>query len=171
MIDLSQLPVDITEHINKFRNFLDISGWHIYHVIMEKHDWHDDGDFDSDWLQVNWEMLVGRELLGKNYTLSSFSVFYGSNSILHKGRDPDFVVICKVKKDQINAINKRPIPENCILRLYSFNTFEPQAPCFSFSPPFDFACLVDIKTNELFTIPFSDGRYFLYAADSFKDKQ
>ncbi len=64
MIDLIQLPVDITQHVEKFRGFLNISWDHVIYNIMEDHDWDEDGDLIDDWMQVNWELLVEREILG-----------------------------------------------------------------------------------------------------------
>ncbi|MDB6081207.1 MAG: hypothetical protein JWO53_479, partial [Chlamydiia bacterium] len=65
MIDLERLPVDVTDHLTKFRDFLCIC-WPSIDSLMSDHDWHDDGDFIDDWLGANWELFVERELLGKN---------------------------------------------------------------------------------------------------------
>ncbi len=64
MIDLDELPLDVTDQILKFRDFFIICWPQLDKFILE-HDWDDDVDFIDDWIQVNWEFLVERELLGK----------------------------------------------------------------------------------------------------------
>ncbi len=37
---------------------------------MENHDWEEDGNFIDDWIQMNWEFLIEREILGKGKYLA-----------------------------------------------------------------------------------------------------
>lgn len=91
MIDLSALPIDITSHILNFRNFLN-SSWPWLDALMEVHDWDEDGDFTLDWLQVNWEFLVERELLGKDKHLLPLG---WNNRITYSDRRAKYKIVCK----------------------------------------------------------------------------
>ena len=80
--------VNITEQICLFRNFL-VSAWPYLDLMMKNHDWDNDGRFVGEWIQVNWELLVERELLGKNHgTLTQFSLTHLSKRILPHGPGP-----------------------------------------------------------------------------------
>ena len=96
MIDICAIPVDITEHIIKFRNFLTHS-WKDLDDIMEFHDWDDDGNFIDDWIQNCWEFLIERELLGKNnLILTPFSMTHVAQS----KKRPTHIVIAIPKNEK-----------------------------------------------------------------------
>jgi len=50
--------------IEKFRSFLN-STWPVLTEVLKEHDWDDDAYFLEDWLDANWRLLVGRQLLAK----------------------------------------------------------------------------------------------------------
>ncbi len=68
MIDLANLPFDITHQITHFRDFL-VASWPFLDLMMKQHNWEEDGWFSDEWIQVNWEFLVERELLGSTKRL------------------------------------------------------------------------------------------------------
>ena len=57
LIDLTSVPIDITDHIVNFRNLLN-SSWPHLDALMKTHDWDEDGNFSYDWIQVNWALLI-----------------------------------------------------------------------------------------------------------------
>lgn len=59
--------------IGGFRDFLN-STWPVIAAILEDHDWDDDAYFLEDWLDANWQLLVARQLLGKDGDLQPFAV-------------------------------------------------------------------------------------------------
>ncbi len=162
MIDLKQLPVDITQHVEKLRNFLNISWNHVIYNIMEDHDWDDDGWFLNDWIQVNWELLVEREMLGRNLGLSQLSTVYLGGSILHPERAPEYVVFARFEEGLKDVKSQKALPDKKSLRLFSFNVLSGENKGLAFGPPFDLACLVDDETNDLYTVPVSEVRFFLH---------
>ena len=61
--------LNVTGQIYLFRDFL-VSAWPHLDLMMNNHDWDTDEKFIGEWIQVNWEFLVERELLGKNGILT-----------------------------------------------------------------------------------------------------
>ncbi|MDB6081208.1 MAG: hypothetical protein JWO53_480 [Chlamydiia bacterium] len=94
MIDLENLPVNVTEHITKFRDFLCIC-WPSIDSLMADHDWSNDGKFTLNWLEVNWELLVERELLcGKGF-LKSFGMSPLASRVIFPNQKPTHAVYAK----------------------------------------------------------------------------
>ena len=58
----------LTRQIDIFKDFLN-AAWPHLEKAMEEHDW-DDGLFIDDWVQMNWEMLIERELFDLDFQLS-----------------------------------------------------------------------------------------------------
>lgn len=160
MINLEKMPVDITEHIRKFRNFLNIC-WPCLDELMENHDWNEDGRFIDDWLQLNWELLVERELLGNEGVLTQFSGTYLRFRITSHQNKPIYKVVARSNKP-IFDIRRPEISFSSIkqpLRLYSFCTYKSGA--FGLYPPFDLANLVIDSTKELFVFPLDNLQFYL----------
>ena len=61
--------------------------------LMSNHDWDDDGSFIREWLQVNWEFLVERELLEKKGFLKPYT--YSNHRITFPNAVATHVIICK----------------------------------------------------------------------------
>lgn len=161
MIDFDNLPADITNHIMLFREFLNISWDHVIYKIMDEHDWDDDGNFIYNWMQINWELLVERELLGKSFNLSQFSSTHLSDNILHPNVKPDFMVVGKSSRDLIDIRSGKEISKNQTLRLFTFKTHTYESKGFAFGPPFEVAGLIDIETNELYHVLFEELSFWL----------
>lgn len=165
MIDLATLPQDITQHILFFRDFLNISWDHVIYNLMNQHDWDNDGDLIDDWMQVNWELLLERELLGKDLTLTQFSTTHLTKNILKNDIEPNFMVICKPKNNSmLDAKSNKEILNKGCLRLFSLKTKCSKSNSFSFGPPFEIACLIDVETSELYHVLFDKVYFVLYRA-------
>lgn len=158
MIDLTELPKNITEHIKNYRNFLNAS-WPFLDDLMVNHDWDEDEDFIGDWLQVNWEFLVERELLGGNGFLTQFSTTYLSGRITQPEAKPNYTVIAKFEREVIDIRKQSIIQFDKDLRLYGFSTFKNGG--FGLYPPFDLADLVIDSKKEIFTVPINDLIFYL----------
>lgn len=88
---------NVTSQILKFRDFL-IHSWGDLDNLMSNHDWDDDGGFIEEWLQVNWEFLVERELLETKGFLKSYT--YDNFRITHPNAVPTHEIICKAKRNK-----------------------------------------------------------------------
>ncbi len=150
--------MDITRQINLFRNFL-IAAWPSLDSLMDNHDWEDDGMFTCEWLQVNWEFLVEREILGKNGSLTEFSVLYSGKRVT-EGINPVYSVIAKPQKN----ITVYDLKKECIvpfskdLRLFGFYTFKDGG--YGIYPPFELAALM-LNPKEIFVVPIQDLNFYL----------
>ncbi|ADI38001.1 putative uncharacterized protein [Waddlia chondrophila 2032/99] len=163
MIDFDNLPADITNHIMLFREFLNISWDHVIYKIMDEHNWDDDSDFIDDWMQINWELLVERELLENRFTLAQFSTTHLGENILNPGKLPDFMVVGKSDHLELkDIVSSTVISEDKILRLFTFNTWSLKSKALAFGPPFEVAGLVDIETNEIFHVLVEHLSFWLY---------
>ena len=71
------MDVDISDSdkiarvLTEFRDFL-IGSWPTLQAILQSHDWDDDSYFLEEWLDQNWSLLVGRQLLGKGASIQPF---------------------------------------------------------------------------------------------------
>ena len=139
--------INISDHILKFRNFL-INSWSDLDLLMSNHDWDDDEGFTLDWLQVNWEFLVEKELLGKgNYLMSYFNT---ESRITNPDAKPNYRVICKL----LGAENEK-------LTLF-FGGFEAKTKGgYGIYPPFDYVnVFIDTKRNSR-SIPVNECAFFI----------
>lgn len=50
--------------IEQFRSFLN-RAWPTVSAVLREHDWDNDAYFLEDWLDQNWSLLVGRQIVGK----------------------------------------------------------------------------------------------------------
>lgn len=153
MIDLSTLPMDITSHILNFRDFLN-SAWPWLDTLMEAHDWDEDGSFTLNWIQVNWEFLVERELLGKDSYLLPLE---WNNRITFPERGAQYKVICEFNNeiDLIDQVLKTANFNGEELLIFGFRT--PRG----IYPPFDY---VEVRTREkkkVYVVPISCCRFVL----------
>ena len=157
MIDTTILPLDITQHIRTFRNFLN-AAWPNLDALMEAHDWDEDGGFTVDWIQVNWELLVERELLGKENFLAPLE---WNNRITFPEKHAKYKVICKIPdgleiKDWILKSNNYEGEE---LLISGFCT--PRGISYGLYPPFDFVELCSPNKKKIYIIPIDSCRFFL----------
>ena len=149
--------MDVTNQISLFRNFLNVA-WPSLDSLMKTHDWGGDVWFTSDWIQINWEYLVEREILGKNDgSLTTFSLTDGNEKIIPHHSNCVYGVIAYPKKNCEPLDVKKNIkpPFNKGLKLFSLLTFK------GYYPPFDLAHLVLDSPRELFIVPFAELDFHL----------
>lgn len=158
MINLKEIPCDITNHINSFRGFLNAS-WPLLDELMKDHNWDDDGSFIGQWLQVNWEFFVERELLEGHGFLTQFSVTYLSDRVTKPEAIANYTVLAKSEKTLIDAKTQAVVPLEKNLKLYCFSTYKDIA--YGLYPPFDFARLVIDAEKKLYTVPVKDLKFYL----------
>jgi len=157
MIDLANLPVDITYQIIHFRDFL-VASWPFLNKMMANHDWDDDVQFSIDWIQVNWEFLVERELLGKaGYIIP-----------LENGRritDPDsfanYKIVCETS-DSMELIDRLTKKLNYLGEELLIDGFSSRyETTFGLYPPFDFVDLSCSNRKKLYVVPLDKCKFWL----------
>ena len=121
-MNFAHYPIDITGQVQKYREFLNISWNYVYCQILHHHDWNRDSDFLDDWMQINWEILVERELLGVNQSLSQLSGIARGKSFFKPGIEPDYIVIAQLDFGTIDIHADKINPNDRRLRLYGFLT-------------------------------------------------
>lgn len=150
--------LDITKTITDFRNFL-VAAWPYVDNLIDSHDWDNDGYFIDEWLQVNWEFLVERELLNNKGFLIPFRRFLDANRITNISVIANYEVIAKKKNEDISLENKNKLPFDKDLRLFGFCTIIDEG--FGLYPPFDIVKLIDDSTEKIYRIPFADLSFYL----------
>ncbi|MDB6081216.1 MAG: hypothetical protein JWO53_488 [Chlamydiia bacterium] len=158
IVDLEKLPIDVTEHITKFRDFL-CTCWPSIDSLMVDHDWDDDGDFIDDWLGANWELLVERELLHEKGFLTSFGMLRSASRVISPSQKATYSVYVKSKSPLFDMKKPMiPVPTNQKLRLYSFRASEKD---FGLYPPFDVAAVVVDASKKFFYVPFKELQFYI----------
>ena len=157
-INLESLPIDVTEHIKKFILFL-TACWPSLDELMEQHDWDEDGGFIDDWLQLNWEILVEREILENNGFLTPLSVPMAAR-VINTNAQANYSIVTYISRDLLDYKTKRNLSKNYAIRFFGFCSALKQGG-FGLYPPFDLAHLVLDSTKELFIAPFSDLEFYL----------
>ncbi|MDB6081213.1 MAG: hypothetical protein JWO53_485 [Chlamydiia bacterium] len=158
MIDLDRFPIDVTEHITKFRDFLCIC-WPSIDSLMDDHDWDNDGGFFSDWLAVNWELLVERELLcGKGF-LKPFGITHLDSRVIFPNQKPTHAVYAK-SNNLLFDMRKPPVslPTDQKLRLFSFGSSKKN---FGLHPPFDVAAVFADISKKYFYVLFKELQFYI----------
>ena len=78
-MQVNNLDADqIAQVLLQFQKFL-IESWPTLQTILANHDWDEDAYFFQEWLDQNWNLLVGRRLFGKGANIQPFCV--GMNDI------------------------------------------------------------------------------------------
>lgn len=133
---MAELPdCELTMRVlSRFREFLNDS-WSSMDRVLEDHDWDNDAYFLADWLDANWELLVGRQLLGKGSGLLHFTA--STNEVERKNYK--FCLRSEVEPSM------------------KFVTLGADRAGFSVSPPFDLAKLLGTDGVSI-TVPWSDLR-------------
>ena len=149
---------NVTNQIALFRDFLNVV-WPSLDALMANHDWHDVW-FTSQWLQVNWEFLVERQIFGKdNGALTPFSIDKGKRVLPHNS-EYVYNVFALPKKncDPLDVKKNIKPPFNKGLRFFGLLS---STRGYGLYPPFDLADLVLDSPRELFLVPFSELDFHL----------
>ncbi len=126
---------------------------------MKDHEWDDDMDFIDDWVQVNWELLVERELLRKGKYLTSLSLPLPSR-VTNKKAYTEYSVYAQVFNEIKDLKTGKNIPKNNLLRLSGFCS-ACKGGGFGLYPPFDLANVVLDSTKEIYVVPLSKLKFSL----------
>ncbi|MBA3238015.1 MAG: hypothetical protein H0T62_06650 [Parachlamydiaceae bacterium] len=157
MNNLATSPIDITSHIVMFRNFLNIS-WPFVDVLMENHDWEEDGNFIDDWIQINWEFLIEREILGKGKYLATLE---WNSRITFPDERAKYEIACEITtqlemKDWILKSNNY---EGEDLLLFGFRS--PINASYGLYPPFDFVEVRSFEKVKTYIVPLDCCNFWL----------
>jgi hypothetical protein len=127
-------------------------------MLMEKHDWKNDPNFLEGWLAMNWELLIGRELLGKRVYLlplrfERFKKFPDSEAYSK--------VVCKLapEVEMMDAIQHTNNYNEEELVVFSFCTRSEDK--YNFSPPFDCIEARTCDTKKAYIVPIRKCRFYL----------
>lgn len=158
MCSLNEL--NVSGQILKFRNFL-LDSWEDLDSLMETHDWEDDGRFTDDWLQVNWEFLVERQLLKGKGFLNSYGIYHAKARVTEPQAEMTHEIVCKSKdaKSLIDVRTGEIIPRIELI----FSCFLTRVDnSFGLYPPFDYAVLVSIDRKQRFHVHVDQLEFFLH---------
>lgn len=163
MILHPEIATNITNHLVKFRDFM-VAAWPSLDSIMDQHDWEDDGGFTLDWVQVNWEFLVERELLGDSqYALAALSCHSKDDRISNPIKLPSHVVLAYAKEQNVSLLDywdMSRVPFEAELRLAGFiTTLKPRG--LGYYPPFDFAELKYDSRKKTYHVPLTELSFIL----------
>lgn len=161
-IDLDNPEGEITEHIRKFQKFLVVCDPYVKE-LMADHDWDEDPNFFRDWVQVNWEILVERELLEGHYFLTSFSEGYVESRFTHPEKTPDYAVIGRSNKPLLDISSNEMIPlddKKKMFQLFSLVSRDAIGRL-SMTAPYDIAYLIELRTKEIVAIDFFSLEFHL----------
>jgi hypothetical protein len=151
----------LTQQVELFRKFL-IYNSPILDKMMDQHNWDNDMDLMLDWIQVNWELLVERELLGKELFLTPLSIPMKTR-VTNKDARPNFSVNTHIEKDVVDLKKGAIIPKNKTMRFCGFCSSLNNG--FGLYPPFDLATLYLDLTRETFITPVLDVKFYLLNLD------
>ena len=156
MIDLVNFPIDITYQVRHFRDFL-VSAWPYLDQMMNNHDWEDDGWFSDDWIQVNWEFLIERELLGISRYLAPLS---RNQRITFPEVSATYKIVCDVNKivELRDWPKKRLNYEGEELFICGFRTR--RSISFRLYPPFDFIEVRTLDRKKCISFPLIAAHFF-----------
>lgn len=149
---------NVTKQMLEFRDFL-VHSWKNLDLLMEQHDWESDGSFITDWIQVNWEFLVERELLRKTGFLKSYS--YDDFRVTFPDAVATYEIICKPieHKQLIDDRTGAIIPDVEKLFFGGFeNKMEFGYGCY---PPFDFITAFTKNKKLYYELPVVNLEFYL----------
>jgi hypothetical protein len=156
MIDLINLPIDITNHILNFRDFLNKTN-PCLNMIMKNHSWEEDTIFEEDWIQSNWEFLVERELLGKDRYLFPICGF----RMTCPEKQSQFKVVCELnEKPRLNDRKQKYNYQGEELLLFGFFTIR-QDGFRTTGLPLEYVQLCTFPKKTLYFVSVSSCRFIL----------
>jgi hypothetical protein len=124
--------INVNSQLKSFLKFLNLSRG-VLDELMENHDWNDDAEFIFDWMAVNWELLVQREILGE---YASMPPVFSQQLILNSQIKPTHNLIVKLRDN----------PE-ATFALTGFVS-KAESGVYHYMPPFDVADLCDIAVQN-----------------------
>lgn len=164
----------LRNNLKKFREFL-VASWDKISEIMYSHNWDKDPCFIDDWVEINWELLVGRELFGEEILLGRFRYYpkQGFKKIFLTSNHPKFILCCEVtdlnswydvivSSDQcVGKVKQQVISDEEFPLIFSGFLTKLKDGSYGFYPSFDFVSLVSNKTGNIFRVPFDKVTFYL----------
>ncbi len=158
---------NVTEQILGFRKFL-LDSWADLDQLMNNHDWENDDAFIDEWMQVNWEFLVERQLLKKNGVLSPFALFYNKKRVTNTLTGNKYLIVCKPKHGNFFTDDKTEkkisSEQNLILRTF----LKKVDTSYGLYPPFDYAGVVSEDKKNFFYFFVNDIEFFMKKEEDVK---
>lgn len=149
--------------MNIFREFLIVALPHLDNV-MEEHDWDDDPGLSDDWEQMNWEMLVERELFGSDAQLSPLSIWMDKSYFNDEKKH--FIVVTKLNSEFLDVRTQKILPTGVPLRFTGFRG-PSKLGGFGFYSPFNAVSLYDKEKKDFYTIINEGLEFYLIDWDSY----
>lgn len=150
--------INVTSQILKFRDFL-VHSWPDLDRLMENHNWDDDVGFMDDWVQVNWEFLVERELLQNKGSLKSY--IFGDFRVTHSDRAATHVIICKPKCSTLLVDDATQTVLPCNIRLGFGGFIKKLNPGYGWYPPFDYLTAFTTNKKQYFRLAVNSIDFFM----------
>jgi len=151
------LPV-ITHQITHFRDFL-VASWPVLDLMMKQHDWEDDGWFSDEWIQVNWEFLVERELLGGQGYLISLD---DRKRITFPETSATYKVVCEVGVDvELRDRIKHSLNFEGEELLMSGFCSRYEQTTFGLYPTFDFVYAKTSDRKKIYAVPLDSCKFWI----------
>lgn len=149
----------LTKQIGYFRSFL-LKSWKSIDKLMLNHDWDGDACFIDDWVDMNWGILVGRELFsGENFLSPYFVSVQKIKKLLHECPQFNYWVICKPKKSKSCA--EKDVTDSDDPLIFSGFVSEIKKGVYGLYPPFDYVSAVDKLSNKIYRIYYEDVTFDL----------
>lgn len=151
---------DVTNYVLKFRNFL-VMCWPAFDDILMTHDWDDDMDFFDEWLRVNWELLVERQLQIENGAIQPYE-FCCNTDIPH---------VLKPEQPITHFILCQALSDKSVLKDIKSDKFLSGEEKFIFScllsedgfyPPFDHVSATDFQRRNIYKLKIDSLKFGLF---------
>ncbi|CCB91869.1 unknown protein [Waddlia chondrophila 2032/99] len=125
---------------------------------MENHNWDSDVSLIDDWLEVNWKLLIERELLEGNGVLAPLSL--SVSDIFFSSSLKKYAIEARITEHEISKFFEFRLSSSLRFRLFGFST-KLKNSGFGLYPPFDTADLVLDSKKEIYSIPFEYLEFYL----------
>lgn len=151
--------VDVTGQILKFREFL-LDSWSCLDSLMANHDWDEDVNFMDDWIQINWEFLVERQLLQENERLKPYSSFFPESRITYPSSKTTHLIVCSQKenKNLFDYAKGQPIIHKELVFSGFVNKMNPGFGCY---PPFNYVTGFTLDKKSYYRLFIEDVSFYL----------
>lgn len=160
-----KLGRNVTDQVVKFTEFIS-QGLIYVDDLMEEHDWEEDPDLSVDWIFINWEFFLGRELLGLGG--GKLATLYGGRSTrpsFQKG--VKFAVFAEPMSGTVDHRSKCIISNKNELKVIGFIT------CFDsvygYYSPFNIVSLIEDATENKYDVSIKQLQFYLREIECVKE--
>lgn len=152
----------VTDQVIEFTKFIS-QGLIYVDDLMEEHDWDEDGYLIDDWLSVNWDFFLGREIMGFGSKLVPFLVHHLDDVVDELQASRKLMVLAKPDRGTACLKANCLVPDENLLRVWWFVTFCNE--CYGFYPPFNIVELKDNLTKKKYYVPIKQLQFYLSEID------